>query len=53
MILTSPDGINWTQQLSGITSTPLEEIIYVNDLFVIVGGSGTIFTSPDGIKWTK
>jgi hypothetical protein len=52
-ILTSPDGITYTKQLSGTTSTPLKEIIYANYLFVTVGSNGTILTSPDGITWTE
>jgi hypothetical protein len=48
MILTSPDGANWTQQKSG-TSTSLSSIAYGtpngDGQFVAVGESGTILTS--------
>jgi hypothetical protein len=42
--------MTWTKQTSE-TVTTLNEIIYVNDMFVAVGG--IIISSPDGIKWTK
>ena len=53
-IYTSPDGINWTRQISG-TSNSLANITYSEELnlFVAVGDSGTILTSPDGINWTS
>ena len=51
MILTSPDGITWTEQISG-TSNNLAEVVYENGSFLVVGHSGTILTSPDGITWT-
>ncbi len=51
-ILTSPDGINWTQQTSGVNDN-LRCIIYKNGLFVAVGYSGIILTSSDGITWTQ
>ena len=54
VILTSSDGINWTSQVSGV-STSLNDIIYCNklNLFIIVGNSGVILTSSDGINWTS
>ena len=52
MILTSPDGITWTEQISG-TSNNLENVIFENGSFLAVGYSGTILTSPDGITWTE
>jgi hypothetical protein len=49
-IHTSPYGMTWTKQTSNTTAT-LNKIIYINDMFVVVGG--IILSSPDGIKWTK
>jgi hypothetical protein len=51
-ILTSPDGVNWTQRASG-TGDWLWGVTYGNGLFVAVGGGGTILTSPDGVNWTR
>ena len=52
VIITSPDGINWTTRTSG-TSNNLQGITYGNGLFVVVGASGNILTSSDGITWTS
>jgi hypothetical protein len=51
-ILTSPDGITWTERTTG-TWVYLREVTSGNGLFVTVGESGTILTSPDGNSWTK
>jgi len=51
-ILTSSDGITWTERTSG-TPIDLYGITSRNGLFVTVGESGTILTSPDGITWTE
>lgn len=50
-ILTSPDGHNWTNRLSGV-GTALYSATFANGIFVVVGASGTILTSSDGITWT-
>jgi hypothetical protein len=59
-ILTSPDGVVWTEQVSGISDPNMvfHCNAYGNGLFVVVGGlsdntSSTILTSPDGINWTE
>ena len=52
-ILTSPDGISWTQRTSGSQQFDLYGLTYGNGLFVTVGESGSILTSPDGITWTE
>ena len=54
-IITSPDGITWTQRTSG-TSNHLKRIAYGNGLFVAVGSkypNESILTSSDGITWTE
>jgi hypothetical protein len=50
-ILTSPDGVTWTQQTSG-TPNRLNGVTYGNGTFVAVGERGTILTSPDGVNWS-
>jgi len=50
-ILTSPDGVTWTERTSGTTNL-IFGVTYGNSTFVAVG-SGTILTSPDGVTWTE
>lgn len=60
-IITSPDGIAWTKQTSGVKINLLSIAFGTpngNNLFVAVGGdllgtSGVILTSPDGVAWTR
>ena len=54
-IITSPDGITWTQRTSG-TSNHLQGVVYGDGLFVAVGSeypNESILTSTDGITWTE
>ncbi len=48
IILTSPDGVDWTPQTSAIS---LGGVAYGGSLFVAVGSG--IMTSDDGITWTN
>lgn len=48
-ILTSPNGIDWTQQTSG-TSAGLSEAAYNGSRFVVVGDN-VIRYSDDGVSW--
>ncbi len=50
-ILTSPDGVAWTQRTSGMVAD-LHAVAYGNGAFVAVGEDGTIVTSPDAVTWT-
>lgn len=50
-ILTSPDGLAWTAQPSGVTAT-LYAVLWTGTQLVTVGTGGTVLTSPDGIAWT-
>jgi hypothetical protein len=50
IIVTSPDGINWTKQQSG-TTWALNGVTYGNGQYVVVGTRGITLTSPDGINW--
>ncbi len=60
-ILTSPEGVNWTQRTSG-TANNLFAVTSGSWTFssgesihriVAVGGGGTILTSSDGTTWTS
>ncbi len=44
-ILTSPDGVTWTERTSGTTES-LKGVTYGNNTFVAVGGSGNIGSAP-------
>ncbi|HSL18518.1 MAG TPA: DUF11 domain-containing protein [Methylomirabilota bacterium] len=48
-ILTSPDGVAWTERVTG---TILYGIASGNGLAVAVGNNGAILTSADGVTWT-
>lgn len=51
-IVTSTDGINWTDRTSGTTEA-LYQVRYLNGHFYAVGNKSTILRSADGITWTK
>jgi len=54
IILTSPDGINWTKTLLEIDQkSGFNSVIWGGGQFVAVGGYGLVMTSPDGINWTS
>ncbi|HME42311.1 MAG TPA: hypothetical protein VKF36_04425, partial [Syntrophorhabdales bacterium] len=50
-IATSPDGVTWTERVSGVTAD-LSAGAYGNGTFVIFGDGGLVLTSPDGVNWT-
>ena len=49
-ILTSPNGVDWTERDSK-TNFELHSVIWGDGMFVAGGDSGTIVTSEDGVKW--
>lgn len=51
-IITSPDGLNWTVQVTPPDTYALLGVTYGQSLYVAVGGD-TILTSSDGITWTS
>ncbi len=51
-VLTSPDGTNWTAQLS-MTTDWLVAVAYGNDTYVALGMGGTLVSSKDGTNWTE
>lgn len=56
-ILTSPDGIEWTERqadipgLEGLGDSFLC-VHWIDDQFLAGGKEGTLMSSPDGIEWT-
>jgi hypothetical protein len=51
MVLSSPDGVTWTQQTSN-TAADLRALSSVPSQFLAVGSGGAVITSPDGLAWT-
>jgi hypothetical protein len=51
-ILTSGDGMTWTQRASGTTQW-LVGVTCGNGQYVAVGDNGTVLLSPDGVLWTS
>ena len=54
-LMTSPDGITWTQRAHNCGALNWSDIIYANGIFVAVASGSTtnnVMTSTDGITWT-
>ncbi len=57
-IVTSPDGINWDQQVGPAPNASLSAVVYGSGEFVAVGAdaatppNNVILTSPDGTNWS-
>jgi hypothetical protein len=52
-LLSSPDGITWTERTSGFTGgSSINKVAFGNGLWVAVGGGGQITTSTNGTTWT-
>jgi len=52
LVLTSVDGINWTQQTTGTTEALLT-VMWSGAQFIAGGGNGVIMTSLNGVTWTQ
>lgn len=50
-VFTSPDGLDWTEQETGVHGAILLSIVEGGDRSVAVGMNGKIATSPNGITW--
>jgi photosystem II stability/assembly factor-like uncharacterized protein len=51
-ILTSLNGITWTERSLGSNHGGLSEVTYGNGTFVAVGQNGIILSSTDGVNWS-
>jgi hypothetical protein len=49
-IITSTDGVNWSNRVSGI-GTLLRAVTFGDGVFVAVGEGGRILTSADAVTW--
>jgi hypothetical protein len=54
-VMSSADGITWTQRTPSTTSIAWQAVTYGNGVFVAVASAGgtRIMTSPDGVTWTS
>lgn len=52
-ISSSTDNITWTTRTSEFGTTTVNEIKYLNNLWIAVGTNGKISTSTDAITWTS
>ncbi len=50
-VLTSPNGADWTEQVTGVTATLLH-VMEVDEVLVVAGAS-TLITSEDGVNWVR
>ncbi|HUE35966.1 MAG TPA: hypothetical protein VMO20_01145, partial [Candidatus Acidoferrum sp.] len=51
-MVTSPDGVNWTQQNPGAYG-PFESATFGNGYYLVTGANALVLTSPDGVNWTS
>ena len=51
-ILTSSDGMQWTNQLTVGIPSALNAVAFGDDTFVAVGWRGSVLSSRDGVDWT-
>jgi len=51
-IATSPDGVQWTSQLSGVTGT-LHAVSFAADAFVAAGEPRLLLSSTNAINWRQ
>lgn len=53
VVVTSPDGITWTQQsVPATVTTSLDAVTWDGQRFVAAGYYGTVLTSTDAVTWT-
>ncbi len=50
-IMTSPDGLAWTPQVSPVTNNLLG-VFWDGNQYLVGGDRGTLLSSPDGVTWT-
>lgn len=52
IIITSPDGVSWTERHLNYGSYGLTNVAFGNGVFVTVGNHNVVYTSSDGINWS-
>lgn len=52
-ILSSPDGVQWTERPSDAGGAGLEAVNFGSNRWVAVGSSGRIVASADGLLWSR
>ena len=53
LILTSPDGVDWSRRVVPPNGNALLAVAYGNDTYVVVGVGGRILTSTDSVFWSE
>jgi CSLREA domain-containing protein len=53
LILTSPDGVTWTQRSTAPLTRNLRGVAFGGGVYVAASNNGRVLTSPDGITWTE
>lgn len=53
-VLTSPDGVTWTSQVTPTPTRSWNKVNWLNGKFYALAQNGTekLMTSPDGVNWT-
>ena len=51
VIVTSPDGINWTERVNPEGTTDLKQVLFEENQFIIKTNNKTILQSVDGVTW--
>jgi hypothetical protein len=55
MVMTSPDALTWTSQVTPAGNNAWQSVVYGNGLYAAVASSGTldrVMTSPDALTWS-
>jgi hypothetical protein len=52
-LLTSADGLTWTEHAGPSFLSSLRSIVYGNGVFVAIGDGQSLFSSLDGITWAE
>lgn len=52
-VLTSGDGLTWSEHSGPPSLSSLRSIVFGNGLFVAIGDGNALYSSSDGVTWTK
>jgi CSLREA domain-containing protein len=53
LVLTSPDGVTWTQRSTAPLQRNLRGVAFGGGVYVAASNNGRVMTSPDGVTWTE
>ncbi|MCB9196502.1 MAG: hypothetical protein H6598_09785 [Flavobacteriales bacterium] len=52
-VFTSKDLVNWETSTRDGGSAPLNDMVFANGRYILVGNNGAVFSSLDGLKWER